>query len=43
MYERPDDVETQGGILLPHQVVKEDEYQGKVGVGAQARSPRLRR
>ena len=32
MYERPDDVKTQGGILLPHQHVKEDEFQGKVAM-----------
>lgn len=32
MYERPDDVKTQGGILLPHQHVKEDEYQSRVAM-----------
>ena len=32
MYERPVDVQTQGGILLPHQHVKEDEYQSKVAL-----------
>ena len=32
MYERPDDVKTEGGILLPHQHVKEDEFQGKTAM-----------
>jgi hypothetical protein len=31
-YKRPDDVMTEGKVLLPHQVVKDDEYQGKVGL-----------
>jgi co-chaperonin GroES (HSP10) len=32
VYTRPDDVQTAGGILLPHAVVKEDEYQSKEGL-----------
>jgi co-chaperonin GroES (HSP10) len=32
MYERPDDVKTEGGILLPHAHVKEDEYQSRVAL-----------
>ena len=32
LYVRPAEVKTAGGILLPDQTRKEDEYQGKTGV-----------
>jgi hypothetical protein len=31
-YKRPDDIKTSGNVLLPHQVVKDDEFQSKVGL-----------
>jgi hypothetical protein len=31
-YERPADIKTEGNILLPHQAVKEDEFQSRVGL-----------
>ena len=31
-YIRPDDVKTEGGILIPHEAVKDDTYQSKVGL-----------
>jgi co-chaperonin GroES (HSP10) len=31
-YLRPDDVQTEGGILIPHAAVKDDAYQSKVGL-----------
>jgi hypothetical protein len=31
-YLRPDDVKTHGGILIPHEAVKDDTYQSKVGL-----------
>lgn len=31
-YKRPDDIKTTGNVLLPHQVVKDDEFQSKVGL-----------
>ncbi len=31
-YKRPDDVKTSGNVILPHQVVKDDEFQSKTGL-----------
>jgi co-chaperonin GroES (HSP10) len=31
-YVRPDDIKTEGGILVPHEAVKDDQYQSKVGL-----------
>lgn len=31
-YKRPDDIQTTGKILLPHEAVKDDEFQSKVGL-----------
>ena len=31
-YKRPDDIKTASGLLMPHEVVKDDEYQAKVGL-----------
>jgi co-chaperonin GroES (HSP10) len=31
-YVRPDDIQTEGGILIPHAAVKDDEYQSKTGL-----------
>jgi hypothetical protein len=31
-YIRPDDIRTEGNILLPHAVVKDDEFQSKTGL-----------
>jgi co-chaperonin GroES (HSP10) len=31
-YLRPDDIQTEGGILIPHAAVKDDTYQSKVGL-----------
>ena len=31
-YKRPDDAMTSGGIMMPHHVVKDDEFQSKTGL-----------
>lgn len=31
-YERPADIKTEGGVLMPHQVVKDDRFQSKSGL-----------